>query len=191
MGKRWALISVWDKTGVVELGRVLSAAGLGILATSKSAAELRAAGLAVTEVSEWTGALEILGGRVKTLHPKVAAGILSRREDEHIELIDVVVCNLYPFADGLRRGLKVEEMIELIDIGGVTLLRAAAKNWEFVTPVPAPEYYPLVMSEFQRNQGVSRAQRLQLAAATFDLTSNYDKLVSGYLKHLLTDIANL
>ncbi|MGB9742798.1 MAG: IMP cyclohydrolase [candidate division WOR-3 bacterium] len=184
--RHWALISVWDKSGVEELCRVLSAAGLGLLSTAKTADRLRAAGLVVTEVSEWTGAPEILGGRVKTLHPKVAAGILSRRQEEGMEWIDVVVCNLYPFADGLKQGLRLEQLMELIDIGGVTLLRAAAKNWEFVTPVPGPEYYPLVVDEFRRNQGVSREVRLKLAAATFDLTSGYDKLISSYLKQLLT-----
>jgi phosphoribosylaminoimidazolecarboxamide formyltransferase/IMP cyclohydrolase len=183
---RWAIISVWDKSGVVELGQVLSAAGLGLLSTAKTAALLRSAGLPVTEVSEWTGAPEILGGRVKTLHPKVAAGILSRREDQTIEPIEVVVCNLYPFAAGLEEGRKPEELVELIDIGGVTLLRAAAKNYEFVTPVPGTEFYPLVIDEFRQYQAVRPEVRLKLAAATFDLTSNYDKIIAGYLKQLLT-----
>ncbi|MEO0021136.1 MAG: IMP cyclohydrolase [candidate division WOR-3 bacterium] len=185
--KHWALISVWDKRGLKELAEALQEAGLGILSTARTAVVLRDAGIPVTEIAEWTGAPEILGGRVKTLHPKVAAGILCRRTEPGIEPVDVVVCNLYPFAEGLRQGLKVEEMVELIDIGGVTLLRAAAKNWEFVTPVPAPEYYPRVIEELRQNRQVRRQVRLELAGAAFALTSEYDRLIAGYLKQLLTD----
>lgn len=185
--KRWALISVWDKTEVKELAETLTGIKLGILSTSNTAAVLRNAGIPVTEISEWTGAPEILGGRVKTLHPKVAAGILCRRQDEPIEPIDVVVCNLYPFAEGLKRGLKVEEMVELIDIGGVTLLRAAAKNREFVTPVPSPKYYPQVIEELKRYGTVRPKVRQELAAVTFELTSEYDRLIANYFKQLLTN----
>lgn len=184
--RHWAIISVWDKGGLEELAGALVGAGLGILSTARTAAVLRAAGIPVTEIAEWTGAPEILGGRVKTLHPKVAAGILCRRTEPDIEPVDVVVCNLYPFADGLRQGLKVEEMVELIDIGGVTLLRAAAKNWEFVTPVPAPDFYPRVIAELREYRQVRRPLRLELAAATFELTAEYDRLIAGYLRQLLT-----
>lgn len=177
----WAILSVWDKTGLEELARVLVDNGFRLLATARTAAALSASGLVVTEVSEWTGAPEMLGGRVKTLHPKVAAGILSTRSDEGIEPIDVVVCNLYPFSDGVKRGLGLKEMIELIDIGGVTLLRAGAKNWLYVTVVPEPGFYPLIIDEFKSQGEVSRRVRLKLAQATFALTSKYDAAIHQYL----------
>ena len=101
MAKRRAIISVWDKTGVVELGRALAAAGYEILSTSKTAAMIREAGIPVTEIADYTGSPEILGGRVKTLHPKIAGGILTTRKDDTVEPIDIVVCNLYAFEDGL------------------------------------------------------------------------------------------
>ncbi len=184
--RRWALISVWDKSGVAELARVLSESGLGILSTAKSADFLRQEGIEVMEISAWTRAPEILRGRVKTIHPKVAAGILSMREDEVQELIDVVVCNLYPFSAGVKQGLKLPEMVELIDIGGVTLLRAAAKNWRFVTPVPAPEYYPLVIAQLREYGQVSERLRLELAIKSFEVTSKYDEAIREYLRQLLT-----
>lgn len=181
----WAILSVWDKTGLEELARAITGAGYGLLSTAKSAAVLRAAGLKVTEVAKWTGAPEILDGRVKTLHPKIAAGILSLRNDKTIEPIDFVVCNLYPFADGLRQGLGLKEMIELIDIGGVTLLRAAAKNWLYVTAVPEPKYYPVVMEGLRSQGEVKRQQRLELARATFELTSRYDGMICSYLAEIV------
>ncbi len=177
----WAILSVWDKTGLVELAQAINEAGYGILSTAKTAAVLRDGGLKVTEVAEWTSAPEILGGRVKTLHPKIAAGILSLRNEKTIEPIDFVVCNLYPFAEGLKQGLGLKEMIELIDIGGVTLLRAAAKNWFYVTAVPEPKYYPVVMEELRTQGEVSPKQRLRLARATFELTSRYDDVICSYL----------
>lgn len=184
MERRWALFSVWDKTGAVEFARVLVRGGYGILATSKTAGVLEGAGIAVTEVGKWTGAGEILEGRVKTLHPKVAAGILARRK-EGIEPIDFVVCNLYPFAQGRAAGRGVEEMVELIDIGGVTLLRAAAKNWFYVTPVPGPEFYPRVIAEFEATGRVSERLRLELAQRTFQMTSDYDRMIAGYLADII------
>ncbi|MEO0050455.1 MAG: IMP cyclohydrolase [candidate division WOR-3 bacterium] len=181
----WAILSVWDKSGLEELARALVGADYGLLATSKTGEVLRGAGFNVTDVAQWTGAPEVLKGRVKTLHPKIAAGILSFRDDKMIEPIDFVVCNLYPFADGLRQGLGLKEMIELIDIGGVTLLRAAAKNWLYVTAVPEPKYYPEVIAELRSHGEVSRGQRLRLAQATFELTSRYDGMICSYFAEIV------
>ncbi len=182
-GKK-AILSVWDKTGLADFGAFLAGRGFELLSTSGSAEVLRRSGLAVTEVADFTGAPEILGGRVKTLHPRVAGGILSVRQDPGIEPIDVVVCNLYPFADGLRRAAGPAEMIELIDIGGVTLLRAAAKNHAFVTVVPGPEYYAPVRAEFEQFGAVRDELRRRLAQRAFELTARYDAAIAGYLAGL-------
>jgi phosphoribosylaminoimidazolecarboxamide formyltransferase/IMP cyclohydrolase len=177
---RRAVISVWDKTGVVELARSLHKAGHEILSTSKTAAVMRGAGIPVTEISDYTGSPEILGGRVKTLHPKIAGGILTTRKDDTVDPVDVVVCNLYPFADGLARGASHDELVELIDIGGITLLRAAAKNHAFVTVVPDPKYYGRVAAELAASGEVSPKLRLDLAGAAFDITSRYDTAIARY-----------
>jgi phosphoribosylaminoimidazolecarboxamide formyltransferase/IMP cyclohydrolase len=179
---RRAIISVWDKSGLVEFGRSLHGQGFELLSTSGSAEALRSAGLPVTEVSDYTGAPEMLGGRVKTLHPRIAGGILTTRKDPAIDPIDVVVCNLYPFEDGLRRGAGAEELVELIDIGGVTLLRAGAKNHAFVTVVPEPRYYPLVLQELESSGTVGTALRLRLALRAFEITSHYDAVIAGHLR---------
>ncbi len=181
---RRAIISVWDKSGVVELARALHGAGFEILSTSKTAAAIRAAQIPVIEISDYTGSPEILGGRVKTLHPKIAGGILSTRKDNTVEPIDVVVCNLYPFADGLARGAGHDELVELIDIGGITLLRAAAKNHAFVTVVPDPKYYGRVAAELAARGEVGSELRLELAAVAFDITSRYDTTIAQYLDRL-------
>lgn len=185
MSRRWAIFSLWDKTGAQQLAQVLADCGYGILATSKTAAILKQSGITVTDVANWTGAPEILGGRVKTIHPKIAAGILSYRDDSSIEPIDFVVCNLYPFAQGLKEKRSLKEMVELIDIGGVTLLRAAAKNWFFVTPVPKPDYYPLVIEQLTQHGQVSESLRRELAQKTFELTGNYDMMISRYLADIV------
>ncbi len=184
---RRAIISVWDKTGVVELARALHQSGHEILSTSKTAVAIRDAGVPVTEIAEYTGSPEILGGRVKTLHPKIAGGILTTRQESAVEPIDVVVCNLYPFAEGLARGASHDELVELIDIGGITLLRAAAKNHAFVTVVPDPKYYPLVAAELAARGEVGPKLRLKLAAAAFDVTSRYDTTIAQYFGRLTRD----
>ncbi|HDR00495.1 MAG TPA: IMP cyclohydrolase [candidate division WOR-3 bacterium] len=178
---RYALLSVWDKQGLEEIGQVLVETGHELLSTSRSAEVLRAAGLPVTEVSDWTGAPEMLGGRVKTIHPRIAAAILNTRTDPDADRIDVVVCNLYPFADGIARGATEAELIELIDIGGVTLLRAAAKNYHYVLPVPGPDWYPPVMDSLRTDRAAQTDLRLTLARATFKLTSGYDSLIAQSL----------
>ena len=182
MAQRRAIISVWDKTGIVELARALAAAGYEILSTSKTAAAIREAGILVTEIADYTGSPEILGGRVKTLHPKIAGGILTTRGDNTVEPIDIVVCNLYAFEDGLARRATHDELVELIDIGGVTLLRAAAKNHAFVTIVPDPRHYPAIIAEFGKTGSISAATRKKLAAEAFAITSRYDTAIAGYLK---------
>ncbi len=181
MAIRRAVISVWDKAGIAELAKVFHHQGYGILSTSKTAEVIRKADVPVTEISEFTGSPEILGGRVKTLHPKIAGGILTTRQDPTVEPIDIVVCNLYPFAAGLEREAKHDEMVELIDIGGVTLLRAAAKNHAFVTVVPGPEYYPQVISEIEERGAVRAKLRLELARRAFEITSRYDAAITRYL----------
>ena len=178
---RRAIISVWDKTGIVELAHALAAAGYEILSTSKTAAAIREAGVPVTEIATYTGSPEILGGRVKTLHPKIAGGILTTRKDDTVDPIDIVVCNLYAFEDGLARGATHEELVELIDIGGVTLLRAAAKNHAFVAVVPDPKHYPALML-LVRPSSISAGLRKKLAAEAFAITSRYDTAIARYLQ---------
>src|SRR5512136_486054 len=182
MTKRRAIISVWDKTGIIDLARALAAAGYEILSTSKTAAAIRDAGIPVTEIADYTGSPEILGGRVKTLHPKIAGGILTTRKDNTVEPIDIVVCNLYAFEDGLARGATHDELVELIDIGGVTLLRAAAKNHAFVTVVPDPKHYPAIIAELGKTGTINAEMRKKLAAEAFVLTSRYDTAIARYLQ---------
>lgn len=173
-----AVISVWDKTGVVDLARALHRAGYEILSTSKTAQMIRDAGLPVTEISDYTGSPEILGGRVKTLHPKISGGILTTRKDDTVAPIDVVVCNLYPFVEGLARGATHDELVELIDIGGITLLRAAAKNHRYVTVVPHQRFYAEVIRAL--DAGLDDGVRLRLAAETFRIVAEYDSAIAGY-----------
>ena len=180
MSVRRAIISVWDKTGIVELAAALHGAGFEILSTSKTAQALRDAGIPVVEISTYTGSPEILGGRVKTLHPKIAGGILTNRKDNTVPPIDIVVCNLYPFSDGLARGAGRDELIELIDIGGITLLRAAAKNHAHVAIVPDPKDYAEVAAEIRGKGAVSDALRLRLAAEAFAITSRYDTAIAAW-----------
>lgn len=182
--QRRAVVSVWDKTGVAGFARVLHETGHQVLSTSKTAQLMREAGVPVTEISEYTGSPEILGGRVKTLHPLIAGGILTTRQDDTVPPIDVVVCNLYAFEEGLAKGLDHAGLVELIDIGGVTLLRAAAKNHEHVTVVPGPEYYERVAAELRRLGTVTPGLRLSLARRAFELTSRYDAAIAGHFAGL-------
>ncbi len=179
---RWALISVYKKDGVVELAKGLSDLGYGIISTGNTARILREAGVRVKEVSEHTGFPEILDGRVKTLHPVVHAGILADRgNEEHmktlkemgIEPIDVVVVNLYPFREN--------PSIEMIDIGGPTLVRAAAKNHENVIVVVDPADYGWVLERLKEKGDLSPEERRALAAKAFALTSAYDAAIHGWL----------
>ena len=189
-----ALISVFDKTGIVEFARRLAALRIQLLSTGGTAKLLRDAGLAVRDVSEYTGWPEMLAGRVKTLHPKVHAGLLFRRsraEDrkqiaEHgIAPIDLVVVNLYPFeATDAKSGLSADELIENIDIGGPAMLRSAAKNFESVTVVTDPSDYDRVAAELESARATSLATRLELARKVFATTARYDGMISTELERL-------
>jgi phosphoribosylaminoimidazolecarboxamide formyltransferase/IMP cyclohydrolase len=189
-----ALISVFDKAGIVEFAKRLAAARIEILSTGGTSKLLREGGVAVRDVSDFTGWPEMLGGRVKTLHPKVHGGLLFRRnhpEDqkqaaEHgIAPIDLVVVNLYPFeATAAKAGLTAEELIENIDIGGPTMLRSAAKNFESVTVVTDPADYERVAAELESSQETSLATRLELARKVFATTSRYDGMITTELERL-------
>jgi phosphoribosylaminoimidazolecarboxamide formyltransferase/IMP cyclohydrolase len=189
-----ALISVHDKTGAAEFARELARLGIEIVSTGGTARTLRDAGIAVREVAELTGWPEMLGGRVKTLHPKIHGGILFRRgktEDrkqaaEHaIAAIDMVVVNLYPFcATAERPGVSAEELIENIDIGGPAMVRSAAKNFESVAVVTDPRDYPRLAEELARKGEISLCTRLELARKAFALTSRYDGEITMQLERL-------
>ena len=187
--KRLALISVYDKKGLEQLGRGLAGLGFGLVASGGTARALQEFGLEVQPVDALTGFPEVLGGRVKTLHPAVAGGILARRTPEHlaeleqhgIDPIDVVVCNLYPFSETVARaGVSEQEAIEEIDIGGVTLLRAAAKNSESVTVVCDPADYPAVLEALKEGEA-SLALRRRMALKAFQHTAAYDAAIAGWL----------
>jgi len=185
---RRALLSVSDKTGIAELGAALVAAGVELLSTGGTYEALVAAGLAVTEVSAYTGSPEIMDGRVKTLHPKIHGGILGRRgiDDavmaEHaIAPIDLVVVNLYPFRDTIARADCTDELaIENIDIGGPTMVRAAAKNHAFVWVVVNPNDYPDVIAAVNE-EGCTFATRRRAALQAYQHTASYDSAVANYL----------
>ena len=186
---RRALLSVSDKTGIVDFARTLIARGVEIISTGGSANTLRAAGLNVTEVSELTGFPEILDGRVKTLAPQIHGGILARRDlPEHCEQmsahriapIDLVAINLYPFERTVASGAPFNECIENIDIGGPALIRAAAKNHAFVTVLTAPEDYGVVLLDIETHGGTTPQTRKTLAASAYALTSAYDSAIASW-----------
>ncbi|MDO9069497.1 MAG: bifunctional phosphoribosylaminoimidazolecarboxamide formyltransferase/IMP cyclohydrolase [Deltaproteobacteria bacterium] len=192
-----ALISVSDKTGIIEFSRQLAAYGVEILSTGGTAKLLREAGIAVKDVSEFTGFPEMLDGRVKTLHPKVHGGLLGMRSNpehvakmqEHgIENIDMVVVNLYPFeATIAKEGCHLEDAIENIDIGGPTMLRSAAKNYPDVTVLVDCADYADVLDEMATNSGsISAGTNFSLAVKVFQHTAAYDGAISNYLGSRLT-----
>jgi phosphoribosylaminoimidazolecarboxamide formyltransferase/IMP cyclohydrolase len=187
-----ALLSVHDKTGLVALGRGLKALGAELIASGGTAKLLREHGLAVTEVADYTGSPEILGGRVKTLHPAIHGGILARLSEadqadlaaQAFDFIDLVVVNLYPFeATVARPDVTLAEAIENIDIGGVALIRAAAKNHERVSVVCDPADYPAVLGELQAG-GTAPDTRRRLALKGFAHTAHYDRAITNYLAGL-------
>ena len=186
---RRALVSVYDKTGLVPLAQALADAGVEIVSTGSTAATIAAAGLAVTPVEEVTGFPECLEGRVKTLHPAVHAGILAdRRKPDHLNQlgtlgvapIDLVVVNLYPFSDTVASGAPFDACVEQIDIGGPTMVRAAAKNHPAVAVVTSPDHYDDVTAAV-REGGFTLAARRRLAAEAFAHTAAYDAAVSTWL----------
>ncbi len=186
---RRAILSVYDKTGLVEFARGLADLGFELVASGGTARALSAAGLPVTQVDHVTGHPEILGGRVKTLHPAIHGGILARRTPEHLaELaghsiapVDLVVCNLYPFAATVAKPSVTEpEAVEEIDIGGVTLLRAAAKNFESVAVVCDPADYEGVLAGLRSGSSTQDERRL-LALKAFRHTAAYDAAIATWL----------
>ncbi|HEY7835169.1 MAG TPA: bifunctional phosphoribosylaminoimidazolecarboxamide formyltransferase/IMP cyclohydrolase, partial [Ktedonobacterales bacterium] len=187
-----ALISVEDKDGIETLARGLRAHGAELVSTGRTATVLKAAGVPVRLVSDLTGFPEILDGRVKTLHPAVHGGILARRDDpahmaelrrHGIAPIDLVICNLYRFSEVRARiGATPDDIVEAIDIGGVALLRAAAKNHAHVTVVVRPRDYAQVLRELDEQGSVSAATRRWLAAVAFQHTATYDTLIAEYLR---------
>ncbi|MBI1881021.1 MAG: bifunctional phosphoribosylaminoimidazolecarboxamide formyltransferase/IMP cyclohydrolase [Chloroflexi bacterium] len=185
-----ALLSVSDKSGLGEFARSLAQLGWNFIASGGTAKALSDAGLAVTDVAAVTGAPEMLGGRVKTLHPIIHAGILARPTEEdraelaehHIREIDMVVCNLYPFQQTIARpNVSLNEAVEQIDVGGVTLLRAAAKNFVRLTVICDPADYDAVAKELHQNGFISTARRSELARKAFAHTTRYDAAITNYL----------
>ncbi|MFQ5542460.1 MAG: bifunctional phosphoribosylaminoimidazolecarboxamide formyltransferase/IMP cyclohydrolase, partial [Candidatus Binatia bacterium] len=189
-----ALISVSDKKGLVEFSRDLSELGVEIISTGGTAALLRKNKIDVKEVSEITGFPEIIGGRVKTLHPKIHGGVLALREkpehraqmkDHGITPIDLVVVNLYPFEETVKRKAPFAEVVEQIDIGGPTLVRSAAKNYAHVAVVVDPSDYSLILAEMRERGGdISETAKFRLARKAFQHTAHYDGVISNYLGSL-------
>jgi phosphoribosylaminoimidazolecarboxamide formyltransferase/IMP cyclohydrolase len=195
-GIKKAIISVSNKEDVVEFAKALGSMGIEILSTGGTAKALREAGIYVKEVSEYTGFPEMLDGRVKTLHPKIHGGLLSRRDNPRdmeeikghgIDTIDMVVVNLYPFEETISRpGVSFAEAIENIDIGGPTMLRSASKNFQDVAAIVDPSDYKKVIKEMKRLKGdLSYKTRLKLAKKVFKLISRYDKAIADYLTKVI------
>ncbi len=195
---RRALVSVYDKTGLAELGAALARAGVEIVSTGSTAATLAAAGVPVTPVEQVTGFPEVLDGRVKTLHPAIHAGLLAdRRRDSHRQALadlgiagfDLVVSNLYPFVETVASGATPDEVIEQIDIGGPAMVRASAKNHAGVAVVTSPAQYPQLLDALAAG-GFTLAQRQALAAAAFVHTAEYDVAVASWLGNVVTDTSD-
>ncbi len=188
---RRALLSVSDKRGLVELGRALATRGVELIASGGTHRTLVEAGLGVVEVASFTGQPEILGGRVKTLHPKIHAGILARRDEpgdldalaaQGFEPIDLVVVNLYPFEQTVAKpGVEFAEAVEKIDIGGPSLIRGASKNHAHVAVVTSPDQYPNLIAQVEAHGGTNLAFRRALALAAFEHTAAYDRAIAAYL----------
>lgn len=193
-----ALISVSDKTGIVDFAAALAEMGVEIISTGGTEKALSAAGIKVVNISDITGFPECLDGRVKTLHPKVHAGILAMRSNEEhmkqirelgVETIDLVVINLYPFKQTILKGnVELEEAIENIDIGGPTMIRAAAKNYQDVAVIVDPADYGKVIAEIKEAGEISVKTKFRLAYKVFEHTSHYDTLIAKYLRDTLGDI---
>jgi phosphoribosylaminoimidazolecarboxamide formyltransferase/IMP cyclohydrolase len=189
-GKSRAILSVYDKRGISGMGRFLAAEGLELVSSGGTAAALKEEGMDVRTVSEITGFPELLDGRVKTLHPVIHAGILARLDhdgdrralaDHGVVPVSWVVVNLYPFTKALEQRLDESEQIEFIDIGGPTLLRAAAKNYRHVVAVCDPADYPDLQEQWRREGEIPMERRRQLAQKVFETVSGYDLAVARYL----------
>ena len=189
-----ALISVTDKSGIVEFARSLEKLGVEILSTGGTARTLRDGGIKVLDISEYTGFPEMMDGRVKTLHPKVHGGLLGRRDNQEdiqmmekhgIRSIDLVVVNLYQFELTIaKEGCTLEEAVENIDIGGPSMIRSAAKNFKDVTVITDPSDYSRVLQEISESGTTTLETRFELAKKVFNLTWHYDRAISDYLGKL-------
>ncbi len=187
-----ALLSVSDKTGLVDFARGLAAHNIELLSTGGTAKHLKDAGLTIIDVSDYTGFPEMFDGRVKTLHPKIHGGLLQRRDNEtdqrnaasyFIHPIDLVVVNLYPFEQTVaKKGVALEEAIENIDIGGPSMLRSAAKNHRWVTVVVDPDDYNLVLNDMKGTGNTALRTREHLACKVFRHTSAYDARIAEFLE---------
>ena len=193
MGKiSTALISVTDKSGIVEFARSLEKLGVEILSTGGTARALRDGGVTVLDVSDYTGFPEMMDGRVKTLHPKVHGGLLGRRDNQQdlqmmekhdIKSIDLVIVNLYQFELTVaKEGCTLEEAVENIDIGGPSMIRSAAKNFKDVTVITDPSDYSRVLAEISKSGETTLQTRFELARKVYNLTAHYDKAISEYLQ---------
>ena len=186
-----ALISVTDKSGIVEFARSLEKLGVEILSTGGTARTLRDGGIKVLDISEYTGFPEMMDGRVKTLHPKVHGGLLGRRDNQEdiqmmekhgIRSIDLVVVNLYQFELTVsKEGCTLEEAVENIDIGGPSMIRSAAKNFKDVTVITDPSDYSKVLQEISKSGTTTLETRFELAKKVFNLTWHYDRAITDYL----------
>lgn len=185
-----ALLSVTDKSGLVEFAEFLVKNGVELVSTGGTKRKLEEAGLPVTGVSQVTGFPEIMGGRVKTLHPHVHGGILADKDNpEHMQTLeelsikpfDLICVNLYNFAEAAKKGLELKDAVEQIDIGGPCMLRASAKNFHSIAVVPSIGHYPRIMKEMEENGGISLELRKDMAAETFKLTSEYDGMITEYI----------
>ena len=189
-----ALLSVYEKGGIIEFARGLRDLGIGLLSTGGTAHLLNENGLGVREIADYTGFPEILGGRVKTLHPKIHAGLLFRRDDPTdreiveklgIEPIDMVVVNLYPFEKVVSQDVELTEAIENIDIGGPTMIRAAAKNYRSVAVLTDPADYSAVLKELKTSHcNLSEKTCYALMLKVFERTAAYDTAISSYFHQL-------
>ena len=193
MGKiATALISVTDKSGIVEFARSLEKLGVEILSTGGTARALRDGGVTVMDISEYTGFPEMMDGRVKTLHPKVHGGLLGRRDNQQdlqmmerqgIKSIDLVIVNLYQFELTVaKEGCTLEEAVENIDIGGPSMIRSAAKNFKDVAVITDPSDYSRVLAEISESGETTLQTRFELARKVYNLTAHYDRAISEYLE---------
>lgn len=186
-----ALLSVWNKDGIIDLAKALSGAGIEILSSGGTAKTLEKEGIPVIEVSDYTGHPEMMDGRVKTLHPRIHGGLLGRRgiddavmAEHQINPIDLLVVNLYPFEEMMNQALPLEELIEFIDIGGPAMIRAAAKNYKDVVVVTDPADYPELIASVRAGKEIGYDQRLSLAGKVFARMAAYDGAISNYLHSL-------
>lgn len=192
-----AIISLSNKSGVLEFARGLAEMGIEIISTGGTAKQLQEAGLPIIQISDVTNFPEMMDGRVKTLHPKVHGGILARRSNpddmkqlaaQGITPIDMVVVNLYPFSETIARdNVDLNEALENIDIGGPSMIRAAAKNFRDVAVVVDKDDYPVILAELRETGDLCFLTRMRLAAKAFDHTANYDTVIANYFAQQLQD----